>query len=44
MLTGFAHLALEKQFDGPADYLGGESAILGTMLPAMLRYIPDRLR
>ena len=44
MVHGFAHLALEKQFEGPADYLGGQSAILDTMLPDMLRYIPDSLR
>jgi AcrR family transcriptional regulator len=44
LVHGFAHLALEGQFDGSAAYLGGSSAILDHLLPATLNYVPDRLR
>ncbi|MGD0191235.1 MAG: TetR/AcrR family transcriptional regulator [Rhizomicrobium sp.] len=44
MVHGFAHLALEGQFGGGALDLGGKTAILDQMLPAMLRYGPDKLR
>jgi AcrR family transcriptional regulator len=44
MVHGFAHLALEGQFDSAALDLGGQTTILDQMLPAMLHYVPDRLR
>lgn len=44
MVHGFAHLALEHEFDRAAEPLGGHAAILERMLPAMLRYVPDKPR
>jgi len=44
MVHGFAHLALGHQLDRAAAPLGGSRAILAQMLPAMLRYVPDRPR
>ena len=44
MVHGFAHLALEKQFEGAPQDLGGPKRLLDEMLPAMLEYMPDKLK
>jgi AcrR family transcriptional regulator len=44
MVHGFSHLALGHELDRAAKPLGGSRAILAQMLPAMLRYLPDKPR
>jgi AcrR family transcriptional regulator len=40
IVHGFAHLALGGEFDMPAKALGGRGAILKTLLPLTLKFLP----